>query len=438
MEVGERYLATGLSEGCLAEDLSEGRLTMGHDEVFLATSLGEGSSVNNKSPKDRHNLKGSLSPHIGNLTFLSSRELFQNTWEGLGRCNYSTSGFSTENLIGYGSFGTVYKGILDGDEKIVAVKVLNLQKKGAIKSFMAECKALRNIRHRNLVKILTSCSSVDYKGNEFKALVFEFMENGNLEKWLHKENEDKNQPRRLSLLQRLDIVIDVASALHYLHDECEQPVIHCDLKPSNVLLDKDMIAHVSDFGIARLLSSPKASIGKQSSTIGLIGSIGYTAPEYGMGGEASIEGDIYSFGVLILEIFTARRPTDQIFKDSYNLHNFVKTALPERLVEITDPILLSMEVEEESPRRGINRNIVESTHEIVERDNLRHVTVKTRSCLLSVLQRGLACSRESANERASMKDVVRELHLTKSAFLRNESTEDGPITTQFQGIVVHF
>ncbi|KAL5569890.1 hypothetical protein UlMin_026465 [Ulmus minor] len=331
----------------------------------------------------------------------------------------ATNRFSPENLIGSGSFGSVYKGILDGEEKLVAVKVLNLQNKGATKSFMAECKALRNIRHRNLVRILTSCSSVDYKGNEFKALVFEFMENGSLEKWLHKENDDENQPRKLSLLQRLDIVIDLASALQYLHDQCEQPVIHCDLKPSNVLLDKDMIAHVSDFGIARLLSSTKASTGKKSSTIGLMGTIGYTAPEYGMGGEASIEGDIYSFGVLILEIFTARRPTDQIFKDSFNLHTFVNTAFTERLVEIVDPILLSMEAEETPPRRGISRNIVESQHEITETDNLRLLNVKARSCLVSVLEIGLACSRESPKERASMNDVMRELHFTKRAFLRS-------------------
>ncbi|KAL5545361.1 hypothetical protein UlMin_009145 [Ulmus minor] len=331
----------------------------------------------------------------------------------------ATSGFSPENLIGSGSFGSVYKGILDGEEKIVAVKVLNLQKKGAIKSFMAECKALRNIRHRNLVRVLTTCSSVDYKGNEFKALVFEFMENGNLEKLLHTENEDENQPRRLSLLQRLDIVIDVASALHYLHDECEQPVIHCDLKPSNVLLDKDMIAHVSDFGIARLLSTTKSFSGEQSSTVGIMGTIGYTAPEYGMSGEASAQGDVYSFGVLILEIFTARRPTDQLFRDGYNLHNFVKTAIPERLVEIVDPNLLSQEIEE-TTLRGINRNIVESQNEISENDNLSHMNAKTRNCLLSVLEIGLACSRESPRERATMNDVTMELHHMKSAFLSNQ------------------
>ncbi|KAL5568553.1 hypothetical protein UlMin_025128 [Ulmus minor] len=328
----------------------------------------------------------------------------------------ATSGFSLENLIGSGSFGSVYKGILGAEEKIVAVKVLKLQKKGATKSFMSECKALRNIRHRNLVRIVTSCSSVDYKGNEFKALVFEFMENGSLEKWLHKENMDDSQSMSLSLLQRLSIVVDVASALQYLHHQCEQPIIHCDLKPSNVLLDKDMIARVSDFGLAKLLSTSKTSTGKQSSTSGIKGTIGYTAPEYGMGGEASIQGDVYSFGILILEIFIATRPTDQMFDDSNNLHNFVKMALPDRLMEIVDPYLLSREVEETNPGGGISRNNVESRHEVVESGNLNQLDVQRRNCLLSVLQLGLACSRESPKERANMNDAARELNLTKMIF----------------------
>uniref|UniRef100_A0A2N9FL53 Protein kinase domain-containing protein n=1 Tax=Fagus sylvatica TaxID=28930 RepID=A0A2N9FL53_FAGSY len=128
----------------------------------------------------------------------------------------ATDGFSSTNLIGVGSFGSVYKGILDQGRHTVAVKVLNLLRHGASKSFKAECEALRNIRHRNLVKVLTSCSGIDYQGNDFKALVMEFMGNGNLDEWLHptpRINETLEEPRGLSLLQRLNIAIDVANAL---------------------------------------------------------------------------------------------------------------------------------------------------------------------------------------------------------------------------------
>ncbi|XP_043694426.1 probable LRR receptor-like serine/threonine-protein kinase At3g47570 [Telopea speciosissima] len=231
---------------------------------------------------------------------LSYKDLFQ-----------ATGGFSSANFIGSGSFGSVYKGIIDQDETIVAVKVFNLQIPRVYKSFMAECRALRKIRHRNLVKILTSCSSIDSKGKDFKALVYEFMPNGSLDDWLHLPMEAHNHSRNLNFLQRLNIAIDVASALDYLHHNCHVPIVHCDLKPSNVLLDIDMIAHVSDFGLARLLLEPDDNSSEtQTSTIGIKGSIGYAAPEYGMGGKATIQGDVFSYGILILEMFTRKIPTD--------------------------------------------------------------------------------------------------------------------------------
>lgn len=191
--------------------------------------------------------------------------------------NHATDGFSSQNLIGIGSHGSVYKGRLDSTEGFVAIKVLNLQKKGSNKSFVAECKALRNVRHRNLVKAVTCCSSVDYNGNDFKALVFEYMSNRSLEEWLHPQNGSAERPRTLDLETRLEIVVGVASALHYLHHECEEPIIHCDIKPSNVLLDDDMVAHVSDFGLARLVSKID-NCHNQISTSGIKGTIGYFPP----------------------------------------------------------------------------------------------------------------------------------------------------------------
>ncbi|XP_015158489.1 LRR receptor-like serine/threonine-protein kinase HSL2 [Solanum tuberosum] len=118
---------------------------------------------------------------------------------------------------------------------------------GASKSFLAECEALRNIRHRNLVKISTICSSVDFDGNDFKALIYPFMENGSLDEWLQPK-EGQMLQKRLSILHRLNITIDVASTLHYLHSQCHTSIVYYDLKPNNVLLDNDLTALVSDFG----------------------------------------------------------------------------------------------------------------------------------------------------------------------------------------------
>ncbi|CAK9152283.1 unnamed protein product, partial [Ilex paraguariensis] len=191
----------------------------------------------------------------------------------------STNGFSIDNLIGSGSFGSVYKGVLSGDGSVVAIKVLNLEQQGASKSFIHECKALKSIRHRNLLKIITACSSVDYQGNDFKCLIFEFMSNGSLDFWLHPNDGEQRNTKNLSIIQRLNIAIDVASALDYLHHHCETPIVHCDLKPSNVLLDEDMTAHVGDFGLARfLLETPNNPSKNQTMSIGLKGSVGYIPP----------------------------------------------------------------------------------------------------------------------------------------------------------------
>ncbi|XP_074342800.1 uncharacterized protein LOC141680484 [Apium graveolens] len=122
----------------------------------------------------------------------------------------ATNEFSPNNLIDEGRYGSVYKGALESAKHTVVVKVLKLEVHGANKSFLAECETLRNIRHRNLIKIITACSSINHKGNDFKALIFEYMTNGSLDSWLHPSPHHQGNERNLSLLQRLDISIDVA------------------------------------------------------------------------------------------------------------------------------------------------------------------------------------------------------------------------------------
>ncbi|XP_071738527.1 LRR receptor-like serine/threonine-protein kinase EFR [Rutidosis leptorrhynchoides] len=295
----------------------------------------------------------------------------------------ATDGFSEANLIGKGGSSSVYKGVLEHDDRFVAVKVLHLQIQGAYKNFIRECEAWRRIRHRNLLKIITSCSSVDFQGNDFKALVYEFMPNGSLQDWLH----SKVHASRLSILQRINVLIDIASALDYLHNFCVPAIIHCDLKPSNILLDDDMLAHVGDFGLARFLGTD--SYLNSSSVVK--GTIGYAPPEYGLGSEMSSSGDIYSFGILLLEVMTGKNPTHDIFNEGLSLHKFVSIALVNHAVtDVTDNDAISLQ----------------STEEDVK---------KVEECLASTLKIGLSCSTDSPTQRMKIENVVRKLHHIKDA-----------------------
>ncbi|XP_048227504.1 probable LRR receptor-like serine/threonine-protein kinase At3g47570 isoform X2 [Ricinus communis] len=327
----------------------------------------------------------------------SEKKIMELSYQNLHK---ATDGFSSANIIGMGSFGSVYKGRLDREGTLIAVKVFNLMRRGGFKSFLAECEALRNIRHRNLLKVLTACSSLDYHGNDFKALVYEFMVNGSLEEWLHPPvatNEAELETRKLNFLQRLNIAIDVASALYYLHHHCEPQIVHCDLKPSNILLDEELTGHVGDFGLARFLLDATQNHYTQSSSIGVRGTVGYAPPEYGMSSEVSTYGDVYSYGILLLEMFTGKRPMDDMFKDGFNLHNFVKAALPNQVVEIVDPNLLP-EIEEG-----------ETSTDSADTGRCKTSSNRLMECLNVIFQVGVDCSVEFPRERMPIVDVGRQL-----------------------------
>ncbi|XVF20553.1 hypothetical protein REPUB_Repub12eG0010400 [Reevesia pubescens] len=287
----------------------------------------------------------------------------------------ATDGFNEGNLLGSGSFGSVYKGSLSNGRD-VAVKVFNLQLEGAFRSFDVECEVMQNILHRNLVKVISSCSCID-----FKALVLEFMPNGSLEKWLYSDHYF------LNIQQRINIMIDVASALEYLHLGHPNPVIHCDLKPSNVLLDRDFVAHVGDFGIAKLLGDAESV--KQTMTLA---TIGYMAPEYGSTGTVSIKSDVYSYGILLIETFTRKKPTDDFFTGEMTMVRWMEGLLSKGTIDATNFSLLR-----------------EKDEHFMERAN----------CISSIMRLALDCSVELPEKRKDMKDVVSILKKIKRKFLNN-------------------
>ncbi|XP_027942615.1 probable LRR receptor-like serine/threonine-protein kinase At3g47570 [Vigna unguiculata] len=325
-----------------------------------------------------------------------------------GDIRIATNNFAAENLIGKGGFGSVYKGVFSfstGETVTLAVKVLDLQQSKASKSFNAECEALKNVRHRNLVKVITSCSSLDYKGEEFKAIVMQFMPNGNLDFKIHPGDEESGS--LLTLMQRLNIAIDVASALEYLHHDCDPPIAHCDLKPANVLLDENMTAHVVDFGLARFLCQNTSE--KQSSTLGLKGSIGYIAPEYGFGSKASTEGDVYSFGILLLEMFTAKRPSDKMFKEGLSLNKFVSSMDENEVVKVADRRLIE---DYECSTQSSNSDDGSSGF-----DSNTHWMHKAEDCIADVLRVGLSCAADQPKERWNMREALSKLHAINHSML---------------------
>ncbi|CAK9168887.1 unnamed protein product [Ilex paraguariensis] len=316
----------------------------------------------------------------------------------------ATGGFSSSSLIGSGRFGHVYKGALRDNTKI-AVKVLDSTTAGDISgSFKRECQVLKRTRHRNLIRIITVCSKPD-----FKALVLPLMPNGSLEIHLYPSHGLSNG---LDLIQLVSICSDVAEGTAYLHHHSPVKVVHCDLKPSNILLDDDMTALVTDFGISRLIKGGDESISVHDSpsfcsTDGLLcGSIGYIAPEYGMGKRASTQGDVYSFGVLLLEIVTRKRPTDILFSEGSSLHQWVKSHYPYKLETIVEDAILRY-----APHSPFAYDKKIWSRVIVE-----------------LIELGLMCTQCSPSTRPTMLDVAQEIgrlkqYLSRPSTLKEASTK---------------
>jgi len=293
-----------------------------------------------------------------------------------------------DNVIGSGGAGKVYKATLSNGE-IVAIKRLWSSGKGDASNdngFKAEVDILGKIRHKNIVKLLCCCSNSDTN-----LLVYEYMPNGSLGDLLHGPKSSV-----LDWPIRYKIVLGAAQGLAYLHHDCEPSIVHRDVKSNNILLDEDYGAHVADFGLAKILQSCGRGADSMSA---IAGSYGYIAPEYAYTLKVNEKSDIYSFGVVILELVTGRRPVDTEFGENKDLVKWVCNIIEKKngLQEVLDPKLACCFKEE----------------------------------MVMVLKVGLLCTSSLPINRPSMRRVVDMLQEANPQHKGNATTKDGKMSPYY-------
>ncbi|GAB2254202.1 hypothetical protein Droror1_Dr00022011 [Drosera rotundifolia] len=248
----------------------------------------------------------------------------------------ATNGFHNDSLIGSGGFGDVYKAQLK-DGSIVAIKKLIHVSGQGDREFTAEMETIGKIKHRNLVPLLGYC-----KVGEERLLVYEYMKYGSLEDVLQ---DRRKAGIKLSWAARMKIALGAARGLAFLHHNCIPHIIHRDMKSSNVLLDEHLEARVSDFGMARLVSAMDTHLSVST----LAGTPGYVPPEYYQSFRCSAKGDVYSYGVVLLELLTGKQPTDSSDFGDNNLVGWVKQHAKLKISDVFDPELMkedpSLEIE---------------------------------------------------------------------------------------------
>lgn len=252
--------------------------------------------------------------------------------QGWGQCyrkrelEVATGNFAEANVIGEGGYGIVYRGVL-ADETAIAIKNLLNDRGQAEKEFKVEVEAIGRVGHKNLVRLLGYCVE-----GACRMLVYEYIDNGTLDQWLHGNLGDHVSPLTWDI--RMRITLGAAKGLAYLHEGLEPKVVHRDVKSSNILLDKRWNAKLSDFGLAKLVCSQTSYV-----TTRVMGTFGYVAPEYASTGMLSERSDVYSFGVLIVEIVSGRIPVDYSRSaGEVNLVEWLKNMVGQgRYEEVMDP-----------------------------------------------------------------------------------------------------
>ena len=249
-------------------------------------------TTSTQRPGRAHNPVNNMS-ELSSVTVDESASFDPNLRISMQELRKATKDFSTDLIIGDGSFGLVYKAQLSSGVT-VAIKKLDPDAFQGFREFRAEMETLGKLRHPNIVKILGWCVS----GND-RLLIYEFVQKGSLDQWLQQEQDVPT----LSWGTRVKIVKGVAKGLSFLHN-LEKPIVHRDIKASNVLIGSDFEAHIADFGLARRMDTSNSHVSTQ-----FAGTMGYMPPEYKEGlTAATLEADVYSFGILMFEIATGKRP----------------------------------------------------------------------------------------------------------------------------------
>lgn len=316
-------------------------------------------------------------------------------WYTLKELDDATNKFSDENVLGKGSNGIVYRGVLvDGTP--IAIKNLLNNKGQAEEEFKAEVEVIGRVRHKHLVKLLGYCVE-----DECRMLVYEYVNNGNLDQWLHINVAEDVSPLTWNI--RMHIILGVAKGLAYLHEGLEPKVVHRDVKANNILLTDNWVPKISDFGLAKHLGSGVSHV-----TTRVMGTFGYVAPEYACTGMLNERSDVYSFGVLIMEIISGRTPVDyRRPRDEIQLVEWLKDMIGERRYdEVLDPkmpikpsrkalkraLLVALQcVDPDSHERPSMGNVVH----MLEMDNILFCEEK------GILERRLSSSSSLSNEKKS-------------------------------------
>ncbi|KAI5664706.1 hypothetical protein M9H77_24029 [Catharanthus roseus] len=285
----------------------------------LAKSSGLAASMIGSGPSST-----SLSFHSSIAAYTGSAKTFSSS-----EVEKATDNFSETRVLGEGGFGRVYSGVLEDGTK-VAVKILKRADQQGGREFLAEVEMLSRLHHRNLVKLIGICTE-----DRTRCLVYELIPNGSVESHLHGIHKESSP---LDWSARMKIALGAARGLAYLHEDSSPRVIHRDFKSSNILLEHDFTPKVSDFGLARTAMDEE----NRHISTRVMGTFGYVAPEYAMTGHLLVKSDVYSYGVVLLELLTGRKPVDM--SQPPGQENLVSWARPlltteESLESIVDPSL---------------------------------------------------------------------------------------------------